>query len=400
MRTAGPDGLRAPQTGAVLWLLWVVASDGAAVYARVPDALVRAVPSVYALYAVRAVAAAACVCCGGLSALAALVCLAIRREVLAGLRRLPRACFVEAPGGGALEAVYCDRLGNNVFQYAYTRLRAAHERKAFGAPPLPPPFGDAAARVPDPERLRLAPGDMDAATFLAAPLAVHMQNRALYRAHYALLRGWLAPSVAAAAKRRGLDAAARATDGAVVVHMRVGDTVYGMHTAYRPLPLSYLYTALALLGAGGDEDPATCLVLVTEDAGSRVVRAFAERLRADGHVVRVQCASAEEDFLTLATARRLVMSVSTFAWWAAFLGPALPGGEAMRVVYPEWGLLARCVWRPAPGAPAVLQDLRLEGPHVHRVPLDHVGRWRGLGDIASLLDVPEGHAGGARPHAD
>ncbi len=384
-------------------LVWVAVADGPRVYSAIPEALVRAAPSAYVLYAVRSVAVAAGVVCALASGLGALVFLMIRREVLRGLARLPSRCYVEDEGGGSLAAVYADRLGNNLFQYAYTRLRAAHERKGFGAPPLLRPFADAATRLPAPEApLRLAPGDMDAGTFLAAPVAVHMQNRALYRAHYAALRTWLGPSLSAAAARRGsaCGASARAAaHGTVVVHLRVGDTVWGMHTAYRPLPLSYIYTALGLLGAGG-ADPVTALLLVTEDAASPIVTRFAARLARDGYAVRVQSDSVEADFIALACARRLVMSVSTFAWWAAFLGPALPGGAGMRVVYPEWGLLAKCAWRPAAGAPAVLQDLRLEGEGVARVPLAHVGRWRGLGDIEALFDVPEGGAPGARPHAD
>ena len=52
------------------------------------------------------------------------------------------------------------------------------------------------------------------------------------------------------------------------------------------------------------------------------------------------------------SAKRVVMSISTFAWWAAFLG------DADAVVYPEWGILRRSLWEPTPGH-VITQDLRV-----------------------------------------
>jgi hypothetical protein len=61
--------------------------------------------------------------------------------------------------------------------------------------------------------------------------------------------------------------------------------------------------------------------------------------------VRIVSASPSSDFLALLTAPRLVLSVSTFAWWAAFLGNGL-------VVYPEWGLFRPHPWPASATAPA------------------------------------------------
>jgi hypothetical protein len=51
-------------------------------------------------------------------------------------------------------------------------------------------------------------------------------------------------------------------------------------------------------------------------------------------------AKGQDDFWNLARARRLVLSCSTFAWWAAATGDALWGEDRHRVICPD-------PWRPA-----------------------------------------------------
>jgi hypothetical protein len=131
--------------------------------------------------------------------------------------------------------------------------------------------------------------------------------------------------------------------------------------------------------------------------------------------VSLQALSVAEDFGTLLRARRgLVLSVSSFSWWAAALG-----GAARPVVVPACGLMLRQLWRPAPRLrPGLLvaHDLtlpRLGGPSaaaeasrasflaafeggegagaragVVEVPLAHLPRWPGntAAALESLFD--------------
>lgn len=104
---------------------------------------------------------------------------------------------------------------------------------------------------------------------------------------------------------------------------------------------------------------AKSLKLVAENAGDNVVvnsddrlveTVFSEYLRAQGFNARpassIECRQADthgavassvmRDFCLIANARNLIMSNSTFCWWAAALGDSIAGGGAERIViYPQ-----------------------------------------------------------------
>jgi hypothetical protein len=93
--------------------------------------------------------------------------------------------------------------------------------------------------------------------------------------------------------------------------------------------------------------PASVLI-VSSNSESSLVQAVDAVLRAAGvPLVSRQAGTPEADFGTLLRARTLVASVSTFAWWAAFLAPFVQeqddekdGGAAaaVRVFWPQTGM--------------------------------------------------------------
>ena len=116
-----------------------------------------------------------------------------------------------------------------------------------------------------------------------------------------------------------------------MLHVRGGD--------YRglgwQLDIDYYERSLTLLG-----DPSVVRIVTDDRAAGEEVAAMCTRC---GWACAVESpgASAVDDFWTLAAARRLVMSNSTFCWWAAQVGDAHWGaGSAGRVVvFPQQWVL-------------------------------------------------------------
>jgi hypothetical protein len=373
-----------------------------------------------------------------------------------------------------VKAVYSERLGNNLFQYAISRLRFVHrnilvEPAAFEAPPLGAPFAPVpcwADPLPPLDRTLLKARAVDgtgtslsnaSARFLSAASASsgYVMNTRLFLGSEDLIRSWFCPALvpgqaaeeavsdptAARLARTGQlvsaclgdsgSTPASAATGAgaesirdlhgpyllapvvrwpdpidapvgaawrrdVAVHVRLGDILWGHHCAYRPLPMSFYRRALVEVGrrlppaqgeapGGGaaEQDDAVyvrrlrCIVLVTEDPTNEIIarmvaclRAFLDSCSATAAAgsprpaVLVHSRSVQADFLALYSAPNLVLSISTFAWWAAFL--ALPRREAAQrlggggtAVYPRWGLFVTHHWRPVPSQSQALHDLTL-----------------------------------------
>ena len=179
---------------------------------------------------------------------------------------------------------------------------------------------------------------------------------ALLQPFGALLAAWLQPFLL-----RAYTASMRATptlgagEGDWVVHVRAGDIwderrggagsggggcgggargVNAAAPAYTPPPAWFYAHAAAYFGIRR-------AWVVTEKGDSSLVGAVCEALSAGGAlVVAVVCGSEEGDFGTLLRARNLILSVSTFAWWAGALSPFSPA------------VVARTLARLAPAAPA------------------------------------------------
>jgi hypothetical protein len=77
-----------------------------------------------------------------------------------------------------------------------------------------------------------------------------------------------------------------------------------------------------------------------------------DHLASLGLHVTAQSSTLSYDFFTLLTATYLIVSISSFAWWAAFLG------DARCVVLPDYGLMKVHHWKPRPDI-KVLHDLTL-----------------------------------------
>ena len=291
-----------------------------------------------------------------------------------------------------LRARYSERLGNNVFQYVMARLRAAHLGLDFVAPPLGAPFAGAPSVVRAGDHApQLCPwaaagGDGGAAAvalrsspawrrvwlaWLSQPVSGYVLNTEMLAGYEAAVRRWLRPTLDAAATALPSGTLRTWAPSDVVLHVRLGDILWGHHAAYRPLPFSFYRAALhaiasRLRGTGGGDAGATSpaalaavagslgrVIIVTEDNTHEIVVRLAHHLRAAcGCTVETQSASLTADFLALLHAPNLVVSISSFAWWAAFLG------DAATVVFPRFGLLARHTWHPRPDVTA-LHDLTL-----------------------------------------
>jgi hypothetical protein len=155
----------------------------------------------------------------------------------------------------------------------------------------------------------------------------------------------------------------------VAIHVRLGDILWGHHAAYRPLPASFYRGALHAIGArlvagvppgGGvprvSDAQAVAAVgrvlLVTEDCTHDIVTHMAAHLQNVGYSVVTQSTTLAGDLASLMAAPNLVLSISSFAWWPAFMG------GAATVVVPSWGMLQRQSYWPRAGI-AVLHDLAL-----------------------------------------
>lgn len=95
------------------------------------------------------------------------------------------------------------------------------------------------------------------------------------------------------------------------------------------------------------------IVIVTEDANHPIIQRMAKhlfdycigtlKLSPSSISIVCQSASVSGDFCTLCAAPNVVMSISSFAWWAAALNYA-----ANRIIVPCCGMLKSHQWRPSP----------------------------------------------------
>jgi hypothetical protein len=343
-----------------------------------------------------------------------------------------------------LRATYSDRLGNHVFQYVYARLRASLLDVRFEAPPLGGPFCAAARAV---ERAGGSPGDEGGggagtadytrhaallrprgdgdeepcagwrearAAWLREPACRYSMNTRLWAGREGEVAAWLRPGLDATLGAAVVAAVPPWDPADVAIHVRVGDILWGHHAAYRPLPMSFYRAALAAVAARRGGAPLGRAVLIAEAPDHALVVRMARALRdlagADGApLLRGGVAvgtggggSVGADLAALYTAPALILSVSSFAWWPAFLSR-----RARVVVVPQWGLLKPHAWEPAPhrrpGA-LVVQDTTLRRvPGGDGAPPPHLGAVRdalvealaggGCAADPRVVDIPLPHLG-------
>lgn len=114
------------------------------------------------------------------------------------------------------------------------------------------------------------------------------------------------------------------------VHLRRGDFL----RLGQGLPASYYEQALDLVGGADD------VVVVSDD--ELAAEGLASRLQRLG--IKAEASgggSVVEDFATLAASRNLIMSNSTFSWWAAVAGDNQHNGTGRTVICPQPWWFAR-----------------------------------------------------------
>lgn len=257
-------------------------------------------------------------------------------------------------------------------------------------------------------------------SWLNHPASGYVLNSSLFVGHERELRRLLSVGLVAANAGNGGKQQQEFSARDVAIHVRLGDILWGHHCAYRPLPMSFYVKALKRIAdtlpaplrrasaSGGATTPADDasaqpsaskvsrraksssrrspspasaknrqgeqgpsswqprlgnVILVTEDASHEIVTRMAARFEEllspfgwKGRVI-TQSSSLQEDFLTLYACPNLVLSISSFAWWAAFL--SLEQESKRCVVVPDYGLLRGHVWFPTADNEAAPHDMAL-----------------------------------------
>ena len=150
----------------------------------------------------------------------------------------------------------------------------------------------------------------------------------------------------------------------ICIHVRLGDILWGAHAAYRPLPMSYyrqsidyIYKQYNILSSlASKSHTAIRIILVTEDANNPIILRMANSLydyiittynnssSLSIHLlIYIQSISVTADFLTLTTSPNIILSISSFVWWAAALNKI-----ANYIIIPECGMFVKHQWQPAP----------------------------------------------------
>ncbi|HUI80065.1 MAG TPA: alpha-1,2-fucosyltransferase [Bryobacteraceae bacterium] len=203
-----------------------------------------------------------------------------------------------------VEIRYRDRLGNNLFQYCMGRMLAEGLGFALRADPISG-FPNTrtsveGARYEAPEQV-LSGNRIDLAGLLAdrSPRRVTLhgwfQRSEYYRPDRERIRHWLAfdPSIVSGPR------------APVAVHVRRTDVI----RFDSALPFSYYEEALTQAAQGAGD-----VWITTDDPHDPFFKRFA------AWRPKFHSGTAIEQLAFLSKAARLVMSASTFSWWAAFLG--------------------------------------------------------------------------------
>lgn len=207
---------------------------------------------------------------------------------------------------------YSSRLGNRLFQFAFGAVLSRLSGQPMSAatiPGFPGTQGFDGPPAANGDRTPFHCFNMDLTEWVEraarGDVIVHgyPHNTRYYEAQHA----WLAPMVAPGP---GAYAAADADD--IVLHLRLGD--YFSHCrntiARFGYPLEAIYKLLASL------DYTRCLIVTDSPQDEAVARLLRD------HRGVLAARDRDHDYRTLFNARRLIMSPSTFSWWAAWSGHA------------------------------------------------------------------------------
>jgi len=286
-------------------------------------------------------------------------------QVLRAQTILPYTVQKEADGNEVVRPVYTNQLGNNLFQYVYARLHAELSGAEFSAGLLnqevfmakgqknvgndnpfakAAPFDKLEQFSPRSESPHPRKGESEKAAlqrkfsekFLRQRPDNFAQDISLYDGYLSQIRDWLEPSVESHTKEieAAMEMGVQDMDTAVI-HLRFAAAHEGILSAdptYHTLPTQFYAKSLRRIEELNGR-PLRKIVVVHGPCCDREVaevRAELEKDWGDAEFV-MQSAGRCEDFIAMYAARNLVISVSTFAWWAGFLGR---GEFEKRVFYP------------------------------------------------------------------
>jgi len=159
----------------------------------------------------------------------------------------------------------------------------------------------------------------------------------LYEGWEEMIRDWLEPSVERhqVEIRKAVDEVGVRKAGSAVIHLRFAAAHEGILYAdptYHPLPSSFYADSLRAIEEAAGEALQKVVVVHGPNCDTQVAEVIDQLQNQfpNAQFVR-QSAGRCEDFLVMYCASHLVLSVSTFAWWAGFLGR---GPFSKRVFYP------------------------------------------------------------------
>ncbi len=214
---------------------------------------------------------------------------------------------------------YRGRMGNRFFQYSLGRLIAEHLEFPLEAAPIEgfpgtdrgggPPASRAWGFGIPRERLTHHVVDLPRVLANSTPREIllwgYFERYEYYRAFKETIREWLRCPVRVSAP----------DPGDVVIHVRSGDIwdqggPYGPSPIHAAVPVSYYQRILERMSPDR-------VLLVTENPNDPVAHRLTQVCGA-----RIVGGSPMEDYALMLAAPRIVLSMSTFAWWGAWLSGA------------------------------------------------------------------------------
>jgi len=280
------------------------------------------------------------------------------------------------PNRPAVCVRYRGRLGNQLFEYAFGRALAESLGAELVAPTL--------AGFPNAKSKRFALSAMRRSSALLEGHWVEPEKlAALKSARKIVLDGYfqryeyvraLRPQIREWFRR---GSTTPLSDDSLTIHLRSGDIwemkgslsrpMHPPHPSYPALPVSYYRKII-------ESRPWKAAYLVCEKPGDPVARCLLDR----GDVTFVG-KDPFGDFDFLRSSRNIVLSVSTFAWWAAWLS------DASRIYFPLAGIFDPLQMEQR--KPQERIDLVPSGDErYHFAPVDVSSQWKGdASDLARVL---------------
>jgi len=208
-----------------------------------------------------------------------------------------------------IEVIYCDRLGNQLFQYCFARILAEKLGYRLKNEPIKgfpgteiavkgEDYSDYPIQVLNGQKVNMEEEVEDRSKRRIILEWGFSQRYEYYRKHKDVIREeWLKPSGM-------MNGTVGKND--IVIHVRGGDFVKGGHA----LPFSYYRKALSM--ANYEK-----VYICTDNPKNDLIQLFSE------YNPIIRCSeSIMDDFLFMMSFNKIIQSSSTFSWWASFLSKA------------------------------------------------------------------------------